>query len=147
MRKTQFEAVKDSGVRSDFGTGSVRDTRDGKGRYDLLSPKALRRLARHMENGCRKYGERNWEKGQPIMRYFDSAIRHLYSHIDGDRSEDHLAAVMWNIHCAIHTEECIEEGSLSEDLDDRPNMPGPDPDYGGGQLLLEYRDAGDESDA
>lgn len=28
-----FSEVKDSGKRQDFGTGSVRDTRDGKGRY------------------------------------------------------------------------------------------------------------------
>ena len=35
----------------------------GKGRCDLLPPNALLRLARHFENGSKKYGDRNWEKG------------------------------------------------------------------------------------
>ena len=68
--------IKDSGVRQDFETGSRRDTRDGKGRYDLLPMRAIQRLARHFEGGAKKYGDRNWEKGQPISRYLDSALRH-----------------------------------------------------------------------
>jgi len=37
----EFDAVRDSGKREEFDTGSRRDTRQGKGRYDLLSPIAL----------------------------------------------------------------------------------------------------------
>ena len=43
----QYDEVKDSGERQEFNTGSRRDTCVGKGRYDLISPVALRRLARH----------------------------------------------------------------------------------------------------
>jgi hypothetical protein len=97
--------ILDSGNRTEFASGAVRDLQDGKGRYDLISPIALRRLAVHMENGAKKYGERNWEKGIPLSSFFDSAIRHLYKWLGGDREEDHLAAAMWNIHCLIHSEE------------------------------------------
>jgi hypothetical protein len=107
-----YTSVTDSGVREEFATGSVRDTRIGKGRYDLLSPIALRRLARHTENGAVKYGDRNWEKGQYVSRYLDSAIRHLYCYLGGARDEDHLAAVMWNAMAAIHTEEKCRAGEL-----------------------------------
>lgn len=63
-----FNEVKDSGKRQEFQTGSIRDTREGKGRYDLLPPHAIFRLAKHFENGAKKYGDRNWEKGQPLSR-------------------------------------------------------------------------------
>jgi hypothetical protein len=114
----KFEEVKDSGRREAFGTGSVRDTREGKGRYDLLPPAALRRLAVHYENGARKYGDRNWEKGQPVSRYIDSALRHLVCFMDGQRDEDHLAAAAWNVFGAIHTGEKVESGELPAELDD-----------------------------
>lgn len=124
MKSTAVQAVhpplKDSGQRRQFDTGSVRDIRTGKGRFDLISPIALRRLAVHLENGMTKYGERNWEKGQPLMSYMDSALRHLNVYIEGDRSEDHMAAALWNIHCFIHTEEMINRQLLPGALDDRP---------------------------
>ena len=115
---TQFSEVKDSGKRQEFNTGSVRDTREGKGRYDLISMVALERLARHYENGSRKYGDRNWEKGQPLGRYLDSAMRHLVKYMQGSRDEDHLIAVAWNIFAFVHTEQLIKEGKLSKELDD-----------------------------
>ncbi len=112
--------VKDSGVRESFPTGSVRDTRAGKGRYDLLPTRALRRVARHFEAGAIKYGDRNWEKGQPISRYLDSALRHTFNHLEGQRDEDHLAAAAWNILAAIETEERGRIGLLPVELDDTP---------------------------
>lgn len=114
----QFSGVKDSGKREEFATGSRRDTRDGKGRFDLISTIALRRLARHLENGARKYGDRNWEKGQPLGRYLDSAMRHLVSLLECQHDEDHAAAVMWNAMAFIHTAEMIARGELPADLDD-----------------------------
>jgi hypothetical protein len=121
--KIEFDQVKDSGKHSAYETGAKRDTRQGKGRFDLISPIALRRLAIHMENGAVKYSDRNWEKGIPLSRFFDSAIRHMYQFIGGDRSEDHLAAAMWNVHGIIHTEEKILAGELPESLNDLPNTP------------------------
>lgn len=108
--------IKDSGKRQKFPTGSVRDTSEGKGRFDLLSPIALDRLAQHTEKGIQKYGERNWELGQPVARFLDSAVRHIYDYIEGKRDEDHLAAAMWNMQGAIHTEEMVRRGKLSADL-------------------------------
>jgi hypothetical protein len=116
-----YDKVNDSGKRQEFETGSRRDTREGKGRYDLISPIAMQRLAKHFENGAVKYGDRNWEKGQPISRYLDSAIRHIYKFLEGHRDEDHLAAAMWNIGGAIHTEEAIERGILPDSLNDLVN--------------------------
>jgi len=112
----KFDTVQDSGDRTDFGTGSVRDRRTGKGRYDLIPPIALKRLAQHFENGAVKYGDRNWEKGQPVSSYVDSAIRHLFTFLEGDGSEDHLAAAAWNALCAIHTEQKIRSGELDSQL-------------------------------
>lgn len=117
----EYREVKDSGKRQEFSTGSVRDTNVGKGRYDLISPIILRRLAKHYENGAKKYGDRNWEKGQPLSRYFDSAVRHLYKYLEGYRDEDHLSAAIWNIGAMIHTEELIERKMLPENLNDLPN--------------------------
>uniref|UniRef100_A0A6M3KVR4 dATP/dGTP diphosphohydrolase N-terminal domain-containing protein n=1 Tax=viral metagenome TaxID=1070528 RepID=A0A6M3KVR4_9ZZZZ len=113
-----FKEVKDSGKRQEFDTGSKRDTRDGKGRFDLIPPYALTRLARHYENGAVKYGDRNWEKGQPLARYLDSMIRHAYKFLGGSREEDHLAAVAWNALAYIETEYRIELGILPAELDD-----------------------------
>lgn len=110
--------LPDSGKREEFPTGSRRDTREGKGRYDLVSPFALARLARHLEAGAVKYGDRNWEKGQPLSRYFDSAVRHLYSWLSGAQEEDHLAAALWNVHAMIHTQIMVERGVLPEELND-----------------------------
>jgi len=120
----KFNSVKDSGKRQEFNTGSKRDTCDNKPAYVLMSPIALDRLGMHFRNGAVKYGERNWELGQPISRYLDSALRHIMNYLEGKRDEDHLAAGMWNLHCAIHTEEMIDRGNLSKELNDLPNYLG-----------------------
>lgn len=110
--------TKDSGAREEFPTGSLRDTRQGKGRFDLMSPIGLRRLAELYERGAVKYGDRNWEKGQPLGRYLDSAMRHLVCYLAGYRDEDHLAAVAWNAFSFMHTEAMIRQGRLPKELDD-----------------------------
>lgn len=97
--------LADSGEREQFDTGSQRDTRKGKGRFDLITPIGLIRLARIYEKGAEKYEDRNWEKGQPVSRYVDSAMRHLVCYILGMRDEDHLGQVAWNCFAAMHTEE------------------------------------------
>lgn len=96
--------IKDSGDRTQFETGAVRDMHEGKGRCDLLPPNALLRLAKHFEKGCLKYGDRNWEKGIPCSSFLDSALRHLFKYMDGMNDEDHLASAMWNLVCLAETE-------------------------------------------
>lgn len=114
----EFDKVMDSGERRIFFTGAQRDSRVGKGRFDLISPIALKRMAIHYENGAKKYGENNWQKGFPLRQYLDSAIRHLFAYLGGDRSEDHLSAVAWNAFSFIHTEQWIHDGKLPKELDD-----------------------------
>lgn len=97
--------INDSGDRTQFETGAVRDMHEGKGRCDLLPPVTILRLARHYEAGAKKYGDRNWEKGIPSHSFADSAIRHLLRYMDGDTSEDHLAAVLFNVCGLIYNEE------------------------------------------
>jgi hypothetical protein len=121
-----YDKVQDSGERTEFATGSVRDRRAGKGRFDLMSPIVAKRDAIHLENGALKYGDRNWEKGQPVMTYFDSARRHLESWLECillgvPEDEDHLAAARWNIAGIIHTLVMIDKGMLPRELDNRPS--------------------------
>lgn len=97
--------IKDSGDRTQFETGAVRDMQEGKGRCDLLPPAALLRVAKHFEAGAVKYGDRNWELGIPMHSFVDSGIRHLLKYMDGWTDEDHLCAAAWNILCALETEE------------------------------------------
>lgn len=97
--------IKDSGERTVFPTGSVRDMHEGKGRFDLLPMCVLLRLARHYEAGSLKYGDRNWEKGIPCHSYADSAMRHIAKYMDGWKDEDHLIAAIWNLCGLAWTEE------------------------------------------
>jgi hypothetical protein len=94
--------IKDSGERTQFydkdgNEAAVRDMHEGKGRFDLLPMCVLTRLAQHYENGCKKYGDRNWEKGIPCHSFADSAFRHLVKYMDGWNDEDHLISAIWNL--------------------------------------------------
>ena len=92
--------TKDSGKREEFQTGMVRDTQDDKPRYDLIDGPFLKRWAELMARGAKKYGENNWRKAATeaeLARFKASAIRHLYQWMDGDISEDHAAAVAFNL--------------------------------------------------
>lgn len=93
--------IKDSGDRTQFDTGAVRDMHSGKGRMDLLPMSALIELSKHCEDGAEKYGEHNVDKGIPQHSLCDSAMRHLVKYMRGDRDEDHLRAAAWNIMWAL----------------------------------------------
>lgn len=141
--------IKDSGNRTEFETGAVRDIQEGKGRCDLLpldvaamliegqyaeifnafslfqrsgdffylqatlglftglhfddTYTMLLETAKHFEEGAKKYGEWNWQKGIPVQRYIDSAVRHLLKWLRSDDDEPHDLAFCWNIMCAIWT--------------------------------------------
>lgn len=110
--------LHDSGARQEFDTGAVRDTQEGKGRFDLIPPYPIEQLAKLYEAGCKKYGDRNWEKGIPLGRMIDSAMRHLNKWVQGKRDEPHLVQAAWNILNLIHFIHEIEEGRLPDSLDD-----------------------------
>jgi hypothetical protein len=87
---------------------------------DKTYSSALTRLARHYENGAKKYEKNNWRKGQPISRYYDSTCRHIWKAIDGLKDEDHEAAIFWNLLAIIQTKIDVEKGLLPKELDDFP---------------------------
>ena len=142
--------IKDSGNRTQFKSGAVRDIQQGKGRCDLLpldivgeffeteadknefeeislfmethdrvhliraakkfsqshfdcDETAILEYACHLEDGCNKYGDRNWELGIPLERYVDSGIRHLLKCRRGDDDERHDRAFIWNMLCGAWT--------------------------------------------
>lgn len=94
--------TKDSGERQVFETGCQRDTQNGKGRFDLIPPFALMRLAGVYQRGAAKYDDNNWVKGMPYGRVLDSALRHLFKWkfrkvLGLPMDEDHLGQAAWNI--------------------------------------------------
>ena len=66
---------------------------------------AMLEVAKHYEDGCRKYGERNWEKGIPLHCYIDSGVRHYLKMLRGDKDEAHDRAFLWNLLGALWTQE------------------------------------------
>ena len=58
-------------------------------------------LAKHFEDGAKKYGENNWQRGLPVNCYLDSAIRHYLKWRRGDKDEPHDRAFVWNLVCCI----------------------------------------------
>lgn len=96
--------IKDSGNRRAFDSGAVRDMSEGKGRMDLLPWAAIMEVAKHCENGAKKYGEHNVDKGMPTHSFCDSAARHLAKYLDGWDDEPHLLAAAWNLLWAIQME-------------------------------------------
>jgi len=99
----QFQ-TKDSGKKQVFDSGYQRDTHDGKPRFDLIPVGSLTRVAELYARGAEKYGERNWELGAPVSRFYASALRHLFKWATGHADEDHLAAVCWNVLAIMHHE-------------------------------------------
>ncbi len=117
MNDSGFGKVRDDGgERALSVTGGEREVAAGKGRFDLVPAYPHLRLAQHYENGAKKYADRNWEKGLSLARFIDSAERHINHFKAGDRSEDHLAAILWNIYGYIWTEREISEGRLPQEL-------------------------------
>ena len=97
------EIVKEESLQH-FPSGAVRSTREGKGRYDLISPFAWRRVAIVSQKGGEHKGDRNWEKGFEWSRCIDSALRHIIQYMMGDRSEDHPAQAVWNLNALMQFE-------------------------------------------
>lgn len=101
--------IKDSGQRTEYANGFVRDMHEGKGRFDLIPWYAIWELAKHCEAGAKKYGERNIDLGCPQHSLIDSAIRHLAKYLMGWDDEDHLRAALWNIAWAVQQDVIMPE--------------------------------------
>ena len=69
-------------------------------------------VSKHFEEGAKKYGEHNWQKGIPTKCYIDSAVRHYLKWLRGDKDEPHDRAFVWNIMCCIWT--CQNKPELND---------------------------------
>ena len=133
FNKISSQEIKDSGDRTEYATGAVRDLKEGKGRCDLMPLEVvggllcgddadtiltiealpdevkifdmLLEVSKHFEQGAKKYGEGNWQKGIPVHSYIDSAIRHYLKFCAGWHDEPHDRAFVWNLMCCIWTME------------------------------------------
>ena len=116
----QHKQIHDSGERIDYGEGkAMREPTIGNGRFDLLCTQMLYRQALHNEIGGQKYADRNWEKGMPVSRCIDSALRHLTKYIMGWNDEPHLDAAIWNLAAITYYEHKYPE---LMDLPERASM-------------------------
>jgi len=111
------EGTDDETPMETFETGSIRQSKVGKGRYDLIPLEGMRALAMRYEQGAEAHGDRNWELGQPLSVFKNSMTRHACQ-VGYDFSEDHAAAVAWNAFGYITTMERIRSGFLPLSLDD-----------------------------
>ena len=70
---------------------------------------AILEVFKHYEDGCNKYGDRNWEKGIPLHCYIDSGVRHYLKWLRGDKDEPHDRAFVWNMLGALWTQDHLPE--------------------------------------
>src|SRR5688572_1216331 len=80
-----------------------------KPRYDLCELVAFTRWAARMAKGAGTHGPRNYQKGanDPVFRTdrINHLIEHALRYASGDRSDDHLGAVMANAGMLIWIDE------------------------------------------
>ena len=110
--------ILDSGERTEFESGAVRDMHEGKGDMASLPNSAILRLSKHYESGAKKYGRWNYTKGIPVSSFLDSALRHIFKYLDGWDDEDHMSAAAFNILGAMEME------AKHKELIDIPNREG-----------------------
>ena len=123
-----------------FSTGAQRDTGVGKLKMSLVPQLELKRVMKRYLDGAEKYGENNWMRGMPLSVYYDCAHRHLEAWwAERDDGEDHAAAVVWNMLCAMWTESNNNPDQHLDDLNDKWKYPsGQDVSNAfGDQLLLD----------
>ena len=101
----------------EYESGMVREDKSDKIDYSLaMDGPMFERYAKHMTNGAKIHGARNWmcaSGTRELMDFRAAAVRHLYQWLRGDFSEDHAAAVIFNLNgaelvkerlCALETQ-------------------------------------------
>lgn len=96
-----------------FATGAVRNDDVGKPQMSLIPHAELLRVLDRYRDGANKFGPHNWKCGMQLSELYNSAQRHLMAWYMKDASEDHAAAAVWNILCAMWMEQNKQE------MDDR----------------------------
>lgn len=85
---------------------------------DLSVPDMMLEVAVHYEEGAKKYGEHNWEKGLPLWCFIDSATRHFLKYLGGRTDERHDRAFVWNMLGFMYTirHSDMSEGASKEEI-------------------------------
>lgn len=100
-------------IRNFQESGDIRELYYALSFADIAEPYTLiLEVSKHFEEGAKKYGEYNWQKGIPTHCYVDSAVRHYLKWLRGDDDEPHDRAFCWNIICCIWT--CIHKSELND---------------------------------
>jgi hypothetical protein len=89
-----------------------RDTQEGKPDYTLIDLSFLTRMAEHLTKGATKYGRHNWKMAnskEEMERFQSSALRHMFQYLNGDRDEDHMAAVAFNLMASEYVRDILEK--------------------------------------
>lgn len=106
---TTIEKFKETGNTAELEKALqwfIEETYSGKKETCFLE------LSKHFEEGAKKYGENNWQKGIPTHCYIDSAVRHFLKFLRGDIDEPHDRAFVWNLICCIWT--CKNKPELTD---------------------------------
>lgn len=113
----------------------------GKPRYDLIPPEALRAIASQLTYGAEKYGDRNWEQGIHFGRLVRAAFGHLTDFWAGEDNDEegrpHLHGAITSLAMLLAS---VERFSGSE-WDDRPvkvSRPDVHLNYETGHTVLTY---------
>lgn len=72
-------------------------------RCDLLPPKALLAVAEVLAEGAKKYGVDNWRKIS-CKDHLNHLLMHVYAHLAGDESDEHLTHAACRILFALEME-------------------------------------------
>ena len=107
--------IKDSGSKTEFSSGALRDNAKDKPPMELLPYDLLERVAKWYGLGAEKYGANNWRKGQSIKHCVGSIMRHLTKYLKGHDDEDHLSAIIFNVFSIMNVE-TYHKGSCEDDL-------------------------------
>ena len=97
-----------------YGNGATRSADALNVRYDLIPPLALRRLAQRYALGAKTHGDHNWKLGMSRDVIYNHLVRHLMLYWEGDRSDDHLAAVAWGCCALMWYDDFTQEGGGHE---------------------------------
>jgi hypothetical protein len=88
-----------------FESGSQRDDDTNKPLVNHLDPYVRMRFGYLLRMGANKYEKNNWQKGQPDEAALESLHRHLAKYELGDRKEDHLSAIIFNVQLLMKNEQ------------------------------------------
>jgi len=95
-----------------FATGAKRDSNSNKPFVHNLRGYTRQRYGYHTNLGSSKYGDGNFLKGIPTEVALESLDRHLAAFMEGDRTEDHLSAIIFGVQLCMLNEQ--KEGIQSD---------------------------------